>query len=221
MVDNDAPKVLGSLKERQRQERVELILEAAEKTLLEKGYHEMAMEEIASEVGIAKATIYLHFPSKEELFIALLKRSLTSSMEELVKIVAQPLPVRTRLELILREAYCNKDKKRSQLFLASFTSTNYHKEVVEKHLKLRDSMKQTSEYLGALLEEGQRSGEIDSTIPADLLLSTFLTFLSQAGHADMRGQNRFSPEEYSGLLIRIFFHGVGNSDAVLQGKEAN
>ncbi|MEI6045227.1 MAG: TetR/AcrR family transcriptional regulator [Chloroflexota bacterium] len=209
MADEVTPKGSGSLKERQRQERVELILEAAEKTLLEKGYHEMAMEEIASEVGIAKATIYLHFPSKEELFIALLKRSLASSMEELVKIVDQPLSVRVRLELILREAYCSKNKKRSQLFLASFTSTNYHKEVVEKHLKLQDSMRQTSDYLAALLEEGQKNGEIDATIPSNLLLTTFLNFLSQAGHADLRGQNQLPPEEYSGLLARLFFHGVG------------
>lgn len=54
-----------SLKEKQRKERELLILEAAEEVMIEKGYHETSMEEIAARVGIAKGTVYLHFPSKE------------------------------------------------------------------------------------------------------------------------------------------------------------
>ncbi|MFL5699301.1 MAG: helix-turn-helix domain-containing protein, partial [Ktedonobacteraceae bacterium] len=56
-----------TLKERQRQEREALILQAAEEVLIEKGYHEMSMDEIAARVGISKGTVYLHFASKEDL----------------------------------------------------------------------------------------------------------------------------------------------------------
>ncbi len=60
-----------SLKEKQRQEREALILQAAEEVLMEKGYHETSIDEIAARVGIAKGTVYLHFPSKEDLVIGL------------------------------------------------------------------------------------------------------------------------------------------------------
>ena len=48
-----------SLKEKQRQEREALILQAAEEVLMEKGYHETSIDEIAARVGIAKGTVYL------------------------------------------------------------------------------------------------------------------------------------------------------------------
>jgi TetR/AcrR family transcriptional regulator, fatty acid metabolism regulator protein len=65
-----------SLRERQRQEREELILRAAEEVVLEKGYREMSMDEVAARVGIAKGTVYLHFASKEELVFALFERDM-------------------------------------------------------------------------------------------------------------------------------------------------
>ncbi len=62
-----------SLKEKQRQEREQLIIQAAEEVLQEKGYYETSMDEIAARVGIAKGTIYTHFPGKEELVLAIFK----------------------------------------------------------------------------------------------------------------------------------------------------
>src|SRR5947199_253172 len=59
-----------SLKEKHRREREELIIRAAEEVLQEKGYYEASMDEIAARVGIAKGTIYTHFPGKEELVFA-------------------------------------------------------------------------------------------------------------------------------------------------------
>src|SRR5256885_7463499 len=65
-----------TLKEKQRQERKALILQAAEEVLMEKGYHETSIDEIAARVGIAKGTVYLHFPSKEDLVIAIFERDM-------------------------------------------------------------------------------------------------------------------------------------------------
>src|SRR5713226_1799238 len=74
-----APRV--SLKEKQRQEREALILQVAEEVLLEKGYHEASIDEIASRVGIAKGTVYLHFPSKEDLVVAIFERDMQQLLQ--------------------------------------------------------------------------------------------------------------------------------------------
>src|SRR5947208_14875021 len=70
-----------SLKEKQRQEREALILQTAEEVLMEKGYYETSIDEIAARVGIAKGTVYLHFPSKEDLVIAIFERDMKKLLQ--------------------------------------------------------------------------------------------------------------------------------------------
>jgi AcrR family transcriptional regulator len=56
-----------------RGERTRLeILQAAHQLFLKHGYHGTSVRQIASETGIALGTIYNHFSSKEDIFIAVL-----------------------------------------------------------------------------------------------------------------------------------------------------
>jgi AcrR family transcriptional regulator len=51
-----------------REERRQAIIEAAARLFAELGYSACEMERVAAELGIAKGTLYLYFPSKEALF---------------------------------------------------------------------------------------------------------------------------------------------------------
>ena len=53
-----------------REETRDAILDAADRLLARYGYKKMTMEDLAQEVGIGKGTIYLHFPSKEEVVLS-------------------------------------------------------------------------------------------------------------------------------------------------------
>ncbi|MHB1161116.1 MAG: TetR/AcrR family transcriptional regulator, partial [Chloroflexota bacterium] len=50
----------------------EAILEASRSLFLRQGYHATGMREIARESGISLGAVYNHFPSKEEIFAAIL-----------------------------------------------------------------------------------------------------------------------------------------------------
>ncbi len=54
--------------------KTEPILEGAEKLFLRKGFADTSMQEVATESGVAKATLYSNFPSKEDLFSAVIHR---------------------------------------------------------------------------------------------------------------------------------------------------
>ena len=96
---------MRSLKEKQRQEREELILKAAEDMLAEKGYHETSMDEIAVRVGIAKGTVYLHFPSKEDLVMAIFERGMLKLLEGVEASIASETTTRAKMEAALRFMY--------------------------------------------------------------------------------------------------------------------
>ncbi|MFH7026424.1 MAG: TetR/AcrR family transcriptional regulator [Heteroscytonema crispum UTEX LB 1556] len=52
------------------------ILDEAERLFRASGYNTVTMRDIAREVGIRQASLYYHFPSKEQLFMAVTERML-------------------------------------------------------------------------------------------------------------------------------------------------
>jgi AcrR family transcriptional regulator len=54
-----------------RPERRTQLLAAARATFVESGYHAAAMDDIAERAGVSKPVLYQHFPSKLELYVAL------------------------------------------------------------------------------------------------------------------------------------------------------
>ncbi len=65
---------IKDLKEREREQRRDYIVEAADKLFLSKGYDSVSMNDIADAVGMNKATLYLYFKSKESLFFSVVQR---------------------------------------------------------------------------------------------------------------------------------------------------
>src|SRR5947209_10098101 len=113
-----------SLKEKQRQEREALILQAAEEILAEKGYHETSMDEIAARVGVAKGTVYLHFPSKEELVIAIFERSLQQVLQGLEEAFMQDGTNRAKLAAMFRFFYDSSLSQNARLFHNIYSNTD-------------------------------------------------------------------------------------------------
>ncbi|PXF29058.1 hypothetical protein WH50_22755 [Pokkaliibacter plantistimulans] len=69
--------------------RRKAIVQGASEVFLEKGYAPTVMAEIASRVGVSKPTLYSYFPSKEELFLEVIKtlvaERLSSAFEPLIE----------------------------------------------------------------------------------------------------------------------------------------
>lgn len=62
--------------EMDRDEKVREILDAGERRVLEGGYAALSVAGLARELGVAQNAIYWYFPSKDELFVAVLRRLL-------------------------------------------------------------------------------------------------------------------------------------------------
>jgi TetR/AcrR family transcriptional regulator len=65
---------IKELKEREKEQRREYIIDAAEKLFFSKGYDNVSMNDIADAVGMNKATLYLYFENKDALYFAIVLR---------------------------------------------------------------------------------------------------------------------------------------------------
>ena len=70
-----------------KQERHEAILDAAERLLTRLAERVPSVAEVADEAGLAKGTVYLYFPSKEELLLALHERNIDAFFRDVIAIV--------------------------------------------------------------------------------------------------------------------------------------
>lgn len=59
-----------------RDDKVSEVLDAAERRVLAGGYAALSVAAVARELGVAQNAIYWYFPSKDELFVAVLRRLL-------------------------------------------------------------------------------------------------------------------------------------------------
>jgi AcrR family transcriptional regulator len=66
-----------------KEERRQAILRGAEVLFRERDFEEIRMSDLAASLGLAKGTLYLYFPQKESLFMALLGERLDAALDGL------------------------------------------------------------------------------------------------------------------------------------------
>jgi len=69
-------------RQRRKQTRPQELLDAALALFVEKGFAATRSEEVARQAGVSKGTLYLYYPSKEELFKAVVRQKLSSLIAE-------------------------------------------------------------------------------------------------------------------------------------------
>jgi AcrR family transcriptional regulator len=79
---SDKASSLAHKRERRKEARPGELLDAALNLFVEKGFAATRMEEVATRAGVSKGTVFLYFPSKEELFKAVVRENISGRFEE-------------------------------------------------------------------------------------------------------------------------------------------
>ncbi|HZU75728.1 MAG TPA: TetR/AcrR family transcriptional regulator [Dehalococcoidia bacterium] len=207
----DTPPV--PFKERQRRERERLILQAAEELLLERGYHDMSIDDIAARVGISKGTVYLHFASKDDLVFALFEQGMQQFITALDAMLASPGTPREKLGAIIRQMSVGLvNPRRLQLVEAMFRNPALHSRLVERKRTIGDIWDGPRQRVTALLEEGKAAGEFDPDMPTPIMLGLFWAMLNPHHFRSLIVEQRISSDLVVAHLCRFFFKGVAPDD---------
>jgi AcrR family transcriptional regulator len=76
-------------RQRRKEARPQELLDAALALFVEKGFAATRAEEVAQRAGVSKGTLYLYYPSKEELFKAVVRSNLSALIAEGLELVQQ------------------------------------------------------------------------------------------------------------------------------------
>jgi TetR/AcrR family transcriptional regulator, regulator of autoinduction and epiphytic fitness len=128
----------------------------------------MTVDEVAFEVGVAKASLYKHFPSKEDLATAAMVRVMQRAVAQLAAQDAAAKPIdqlkaaaRWMMQLKLAGEMPNLPSQNSSLRATLVGNKAYI-----------DALMNISDTLGGWIEAAQQSGQISSKLPAIAVLYT-------------------------------------------------
>lgn len=176
-----------SFKAQMLQAREDAIIQTASRLLADKGFEAMTVDEVAASVGIAKASLYKHFSSKEDLAAAAMVRVMQRAQNYL-----RDLPPAAPMEQLRTVARWTMELKlRGEMpSLPSQNSTLRAKLVADA--AYMDGLIDVSDRLGAWIEAAQADGLLNPALPAIAVLYTLyaracdpvLEFLRMGGQHD-------------------------------------
>ena len=196
------PKV--SFKEQMHQAREEAILQATCRMLGEKAFDAMTMDDVANAVGIAKASLYKHFSSKEELCSAAMVQILGRVQAYLAGLSAELPPleklralVRWSLERLLAQEMPLLPSRNSTLRAVLMANKDYLNGLVS-----------VSDQIGEWITEAQAQGVINPGLPPLVVLYTLYARACDPVVSFLKESGQYSDEEIVDLVVRTCFDGL-------------
>ncbi len=187
------------------QAREAAIIQSVNRLLAEKGFDLMTVDEVAADVGIAKASLYKHFPSKEALAAAAMNLILQRALAQIESINANgPADALGKLKAMTRWTM-------SVQLAGEMPSLPSHNSSLRTTLMADMAYMQQlmtlSEHLGNWITQAQQAGSLDTQLPAEVMLYTLfaracdpvLGVLKAGGH---------SPEQIIEWVMRTCFNGL-------------
>lgn len=95
---------IAERKEREKQQRREEIITAAEKVFFTRGFEDSTMDDIAGKAELSKGTLYLYFKSKEDLHMAVAHKAVSMLKSTMAGIEKKPVNAMEKLASMGRSA---------------------------------------------------------------------------------------------------------------------
>ena len=188
------------------QAREVAIVAAVNRLLSEKGFDAMTVDAVAAEVGIAKASLYKHFKSKEDLAAAAIVGVLDRALALIETLQSDSaLDARDRLRAVTRWAM------QAQLAgqMPSLPAQNSAlRGALMGNKAYLDRLMQVSDSLGAWITAGQKAGRLDPGLPPEVFLYTIFARACDPVLALMKAGGNYTDEQIIELLQSTCFSGL-------------
>lgn len=183
--------------------REEAIVFAVNRLLAEKGFDLMTVDEVAAEVGIAKASLYKHFASKEDLAAAAMVRILRLAQEFLDTLPGAP-PL-TQLEAVTR--WMLQVQLAGQMPILPSQNSSLRANLMANKDYL-NSLMAVSDHIGAWIETAQAEGSLNPKIPALVVLYTLYARACDPVPGFLKAGATHSDAEIVELVMATCFNGL-------------
>lgn len=195
-----------SFREQVLRVREDAIVASVNRLLAEKGFDLMTVDEVAADVGIAKASLYKHFPSKEALaaaaMVRLLQRTLGVVEQQEARADASAF---ARIEALARWAL--ELQLAGEMPTLPSQNSSLRAELVASRPYL-DLLVQVSERVGAWITQAQADGDIDPALPPEVVLYTVYARACDPVPGVLKAGGAYSDAQIVDWVLATCFNGL-------------
>ena len=193
-----------SFKQQMLAARETAIIQSVNRLLAEKGFEAMTVDEVAAEVGIAKASLYKHFASKEDLACA----AMVTAMQR-AQVFIQELPEDAKpLDKLKRVTRWTMGLKIQGLMPSLPSQTSSLRATLMASKDYMDGLMEVSDVLGGWIEQAQAQGQINPALPAVAVLYTLFARACDPVIEFLQMGEQHSDEEILDLVMSTCFDGL-------------
>ncbi len=193
-----------SFKAQMLQAREDAIVEAVNRLLAEKGFDLMTVDQVAAEVGIAKASLYKHFPSKEDLAAAAMVRVLARAKTMLACLPPNAPPI-DQLKAVVR--WMMRLQLAGEMPSLPSQNSSLRANLMANRAYL-DGLLQVSDHIGGWIESAQAEGSLNPALPPILVLYTVYSRACDPVLEFMKSGGQYSDEEIVDFVVTTCFEGL-------------
>ncbi len=200
-----------SFKEQVLRAREDAIVVSVNRFLAEKGFDVMTVDEVAADVGIAKASLYKHFSSKEELagaaMIRVLERTLAfmDSLPVGARAVDQLKAVaRWTMQVQLAGEMPSLPAQNSTLRASLMANKPY-----------LDRLMEVSDKLGAWIDAAQMAGDLNPRLAPEVALYTLFARACDPVLGLLKASGQHSDEQIIEMLLSTCFDGLSGQTSTV------
>ena len=134
------------------------LIEVARQLFASKGFDNTTMNEIASQSGKGRRTLYTYFKSKSEIFLAVINSEMSHIIDAIDEIVPLEIPADEKLK---RYIICRMDQVRNTVIRNGSLKAEFFRDVVQlEHARRRLDVRELS-ILRSILQQGLDEGIFD------------------------------------------------------------
>jgi AcrR family transcriptional regulator len=187
--------------------RTREILAAARNLLEQSGVDRLTMDGIAAAAGVAKGTLYLYFPSKEELVQELLSQVGDNIITNLQSIIKTPQPPEEKLQQVVTWLMHNLARERLLFPVFLRELRRVHDAEPGQRRRMQEFEEKISALLTDLFAEGIAQGRF---IPANPRLFSFILrgLVRAVGHYQMTKGEEAAVKEALPVLLTLLSSGL-------------
>jgi len=192
--------------------RTKAIIAATRAVIAESG-PEFTLDRVAEEAGVAKGTLYLYFPSKDELVFRVLKEDIAGLLGKTREALEQQGPLLGRMRQMVHDQFKFVNANRNIfLYYRARMGQSEHAAQKDFQCRMKEEYDQYIDLMTRHFERAMAAGEIRKDMPAERIRDLILGGIEHACMAPVIFGRTIDVDTKAEQLGALIFEGIVRRD---------